>query len=603
MAEENRCPECGADLPANAPQGLCPQCLMKKGLPTDAGDGGRGGSEGPTEPAGGSPGVFVPPAPEELAKEFGQLEVIELLGQGGMGAVYKARQPGLDRLVALKILPPQVGPDPAFTERFTREARALAKLNHPHIISVYDFGRTESGLYYFVMEFVDGTDLRQVIRARQASPREALAIIPQICDALQFAHEEGIVHRDIKPENILLDKKGRVRIADFGLAKLLDRPATAYTLTDPAQKMGTPHYMAPEQIEHPHDVDHRADIYSLGVVFYEMLTGELPLGRFAPPSKKVQVDVRLDQVVLKTLEKEPELRYQQASQIRTDVETICSDERQAESRRKSAGATAGGDSIEAIRHRVWIPSLGLLAAGAIDFLAAMGLAFAAVEVQISTGFSWAAIPGAVKFVVVAALVGYSILVVLGGWNIMQLRSHRLGVVGSVLGLLPISPGAVIGLPAGIWALYLLTRDQVKAAFGQEATEVSIPPKVREFAVSAVEEVKSAFSREKAEFQKLRTDDGARAGKGDTKTSDKSMGMAIASLVFGLLSVLSVSLEMDFLVRLSFGFSTIFLAVFMGVMALRNVTDYRRQLARTGLAVAGLLLALISMITLLSTVHG
>jgi len=209
----------------------------------------------------------------------------------------------------------------------------MAIMNHPHIVTVHDFGQTEEGLYYFIMEFVDGTDLRQVIQAGELKPSEALAIVPQICEALQFAHEEGIVHRDIKPENILLDKKGRVKISDFGLAKLLDKPATTYTLTATGHKMGTPHYMAPEQIEHPHEVDHRADIYSLGVVFYEMLTGELPIGKFAPPSKKVQVDVQLDKVVLRTLEKEPELRYQQASeQFRAYLDLAPDGERAAQVR-------------------------------------------------------------------------------------------------------------------------------------------------------------------------------------------------------------------------------------------------------------------------------
>ena len=140
--------------------------------------------------------------------------------------------------------------------------------------------------------------------------------------ALQYAHDQGIVHRDIKPENILLDKQGRVKIADFGIAKILGREGKDSTLTEGKQVIGTPHYMAPEQVEKPQTVDHRADIYSLGVVFYEMLTGELPLGRFAPPSRKAQIDVRLDEVVLHTLEKEPERRYQHASQVRTDVETI-----------------------------------------------------------------------------------------------------------------------------------------------------------------------------------------------------------------------------------------------------------------------------------------
>ncbi len=329
MVEENRCPECGAELPADAPQGQCPQCLMKLGLPTGA-DANKPDDSTPTSDVPPSPtpqGGFVPPEPSVLAGQFPQLEIIELLGQGGMGAVYKARQKQLDRLVALKILPPEISRTEAFAERFTREARSLARLSHPRIVSVYDFGHTKEGLYYFIMEFIDGTDLRRIIQSGALSAAEALAIVPQICEALQFAHEEGIVHRDIKPENILLDKKGRVKIADFGLAKLLDKPAAIYTLTQAGQRMGTPHYMAPEQIEHPGQVDHRADIYSLGVVFYEMLTGELPLGRFAPPSQKVQVDVRLDKVVLHSLEKEPERRYQHASEVKSDVEVISSEPR------------------------------------------------------------------------------------------------------------------------------------------------------------------------------------------------------------------------------------------------------------------------------------
>ena len=319
MEEERHCTNCGGPLPTDAPQGLCPQCLMKLGLP----------SEGQTLD-GDESNKFVPPEPAELAGQFQQLEITELLGQGGMGAVYKARQKQLDRTVALKILPPQVGRDEAFAERFTREARSLAKLNHPHIVTVHDFGHTESGLYYFIMEFVEGTDLRRLILNGKQSAKEALAIVPQICDALNYAHEEGVVHRDIKPENILLDNKGTVKIADFGLAKLLGQPANSFTLTQAGQKMGTPHYMAPEQIEHPGLVDHRADIYSLGVVFYEMLTGELPLGRFAPPSQKVAVDVRLDNVVLRSLEKEPERRYQHASEVKTDINVIASSEKPAQ---------------------------------------------------------------------------------------------------------------------------------------------------------------------------------------------------------------------------------------------------------------------------------
>ena len=244
-----------------------------------------------------------------------------MLGKGGMGAVYKGRQRSLDRLVAVKILPPESGRDPAFAERFAREARALGKLNHPNIVGIHDSGNANE-LYYFVMEYVDGANLRHLIAEKQFSPKEALAIVPQLCDALQFAHDEGIVHRDIKPENILIDKKGRVKIADFGLAKLLGRDPIEGNLTATHQVMGTLKYMAPEQMEGARDIDHRADIYSLGVVFYELLTGQLPLGRFAPPSKKVEIDVRLDEIVLRALEKEPQHRYQHAVDVKTEVESV-----------------------------------------------------------------------------------------------------------------------------------------------------------------------------------------------------------------------------------------------------------------------------------------
>jgi tRNA A-37 threonylcarbamoyl transferase component Bud32 len=252
---------------------------------------------------------------------FPQLDILGLIGCGGMGAVYRARQRGLDRVVALKILPQQLSKDAGFAERFAREARALARLNHPNIVDVYDLGQA-GAIYYFLMEFVDGVNLRQMLEAHHLTPPEALAIMSQVCEALEYAHGEGIVHRDIKPENILVDQKGRVKIADFGLSKLLGREGQAVQLTQPNHILGTMHYMAPEQFENPIEADHRADIYSLGVVFYEMLTGELPLGRFAPPSQKAAVDTRLDELVLRTLEKDPGRRFQQASELRFQVTSI-----------------------------------------------------------------------------------------------------------------------------------------------------------------------------------------------------------------------------------------------------------------------------------------
>lgn len=308
MPTPAHCPRCGTPLPTGALGGLCPACLLKQGAAADtATDAGSA--------------AFLPPDLAEVARLFPQLEILGLLGKGGMGAVYKARQPALDRLVALKILPAQTGAGGNSTERFNREARALARLSHPNIVAVHEFGAT-GGLNYFLMEFVDGVNLRQLQRAGRLSPREALQIVPQVCDALQYAHDEGIVHRDIKPENILIDRKGRVKIADFGLARILGSDPADLRLTGEGHVMGTPHYMAPEQVEHPQAVDHRADIYSLGVVFYEMLTGELPLGRFSPPSRKVQVDVRLDDIVLHALEKEPERRYQHVAEVKTAVHNL-----------------------------------------------------------------------------------------------------------------------------------------------------------------------------------------------------------------------------------------------------------------------------------------
>ena len=311
-----KCPQCGAPLPEHAPAGLCPNCLMGLNLKTE------------TVFTDDSPATHPPLPPEQIAPHFPQLEILECLGRGGMGVVYKARQKSLNRLVALKLLAPERVRDARFADRFAREAQALAALNHPNIVTIYDFGQA-GGFYFLLMEFVDGLNLRQLLRTRKFTPEEALAIVPPLCDALQFAHDRGIVHRDIKPENLLLGKTGQVKVADFGIAKMLGTingvgqagaAATAENATQNA--VGTPSYSAPEQKTDPQRVDSRADIYSLGVVFYEMLTGELPGKKIEAPSKKVQIDVRLDEIVLRALETKPELRYQQVSDVKTMVETI-----------------------------------------------------------------------------------------------------------------------------------------------------------------------------------------------------------------------------------------------------------------------------------------
>ncbi|MFN0204869.1 MAG: serine/threonine-protein kinase [Planctomycetota bacterium] len=304
MTTISKCKQCGATLTKDAgPEGLCARCLLQIGV------------EAPAPP----PGAL---SPAEIERLIPGVRIEGVLGEGGMGIVYKGIQTKLDRKVAVKVLAPSLGRDPEFVERFTREARALALLNHNNIVNIYEFG--EAGdICYLIMEYVEGLNLRQLLQLQKITPAQALAIVPQICDALQFAHAHGVVHRDIKPENILIDASGLVKVADFGLAKLVNANVTDdIALTGTQQILGTFNYMAPEQRERPGEVDHRADIFALGVVFYEMLTGELPIGRFAPPSKKVEINVRLDEVVLRALEKEPRRRYQKAEEFKTNVQNV-----------------------------------------------------------------------------------------------------------------------------------------------------------------------------------------------------------------------------------------------------------------------------------------
>ncbi len=456
---ERKCEKCGAPLAADAPEGLCPRCLMALNLATQ--------TEAPGADVGPDGTKVVPPKPqpappvEEIARHFPQLEILECLGRGGMGVVYKARQPRLDRFVALKIVAREREKDQQFAERFTREAQALARLNHPNIVTVYDFGEA-SGLYYLLMEFVDGMSLRQLLETRKLAPEEALAIVPSICEALQFAHQHGIVHRDIKPENILLDKEGRVKIADFGIAKLVGTDGRIESLTGERQVVGTPHYMAPEQVEKPGIVDHRADIFSLGVVFYEMLTGELPLGKFAPPSRKVHVDVRLDEVVLHALEKEPERRYQQASQIKSDVETIATtDPAQAGKAPPTFAPPVAGDALRQVRS----PGTGLVITAILNWVAiplTMLIALFVLKVAHPPGVMFS--PAPLLLVPLSALV-LSTIIMIAGLKMKRLQAYGLAVLGSILAIL-VTPGNLVGLPIGIWALVVLSQRHVREAFGK-----------------------------------------------------------------------------------------------------------------------------------------
>lgn len=299
------CPSCGDSLEGSEMDGLCPRCLLL-------------GCMSMTEPT--RTGAVELPGMDELAPFFPAFDFKERIGSGGMGVVYRAVQTELQREVAIKVLINEEDGSPEFSERFRREAQTLARLNHPNIITVHDFGEVDD-FFFIVMECVDGTNLAKLIDSGQIRPAESLGLVIQICQALQYAHDAGVVHRDIKPANILINSDGQVKIADFGLAKVLGSQDNGFVTTK-KERLGTPLYMAPEQRRAAVEADHRADIYSLGVVFYEMLTGDLPSGNFPPPSKRTDVDTRVDQVVLKSMESEPDRRYQQAGDVRSRVEEI-----------------------------------------------------------------------------------------------------------------------------------------------------------------------------------------------------------------------------------------------------------------------------------------
>lgn len=253
----------------------------------------------------------------------GRYEVRERVGRGGMGDVFRGWDQRLQRTVAIKLVRNERAYDADFRVRFEREAKALAALSHPHILAVHDFGQ-EQDLLYLVTEFVEGSTLADLLKTRRPSMHEAVRMALQICEALHGAHRAGIVHRDIKPGNILVTRDGWIKVADFGLARFLptaeaDEPTR---ITVQGIALGTPHYMAPEQKDPNAPVDARTDLYSLGVVVYEMLTGELPIGRFNPPSTKVPSDPRLDSAVMRALAADPAGRFGSVEDFKTELQKI-----------------------------------------------------------------------------------------------------------------------------------------------------------------------------------------------------------------------------------------------------------------------------------------
>ena len=275
---------------------------------------------------GGKGFRWQPPTPQKLAELLPQYEIECMLGHGGMGAVYKGRQKSLERTVAIKILPPGLehDDDGSYIERFKNEAKVMAKFMHPAIVGVFDFGETAEGQLYIVMEYVNGTDVQKMISSQgKLPPEHALAITAHVCDALKYAHEHGVIHRDIKPANILINQEGAVKVADFGLAKAEEAGSSGLTKTGTA--MGTPDYVAPEALMLGTEVDGRADLYAVGVMLYQMLTGQIPRGAWQPASVlSPGTDRRFDQIITKAMQYDREARYQSSGEIRRALDAILS---------------------------------------------------------------------------------------------------------------------------------------------------------------------------------------------------------------------------------------------------------------------------------------
>jgi serine/threonine protein kinase len=342
MAEARLCPECGAELPADAPQGLCPQCLLLRGLGDDSGPSQDLADDRTLPPRnikmnGTAPGTQV--------RYFGDYEILEEISRGGMGVVYKARQVSLDRIVALKMILAGHLASESDVERFYIEARAAANLQHPNIVAIHEVGQHE-GRHYFSMDYVEGRSLASLVDAGPLTASKAAAYLKTIAEAIHYAHQHGILHRDLKPSNILIDSFDQPRVTDFGIAKRLGArdvpsavatgPVTPPSLTAAGQVLGTPSYMPPEQVDgDPARIGPASDVYSLGAVLYELLTGRPPFRANSlrdtllqviqseplPPRRlNRRVPPELERICLTCLRKEPNQRYASASALAEDLE-------------------------------------------------------------------------------------------------------------------------------------------------------------------------------------------------------------------------------------------------------------------------------------------
>src|SRR5438046_5641623 len=330
------CRKCGAKIFADTPEGLCTACLFETGLnllasaPVAADD--ESGSAEDVSNVTTAPQIKKAPRPAKTLADFGDYELLEEIGRGGQGVVFRARQKSLNRTVALKVIGLGHWATETHLKRFRLEAQAAASLEHPGIVPIHEVGECE-GQCYFSMQFVEGGQLDEVVRREPMPIRRAVELIVKLARTVHYAHEHGILHRDIKPGNILLDKNGEPHLTDFGLARLLD---TQSSVTRTIDVLGTPSYMAPEQAAgETTKLSKATDVYGLGAVLYQLLTGQPPFAggttyetirllrdteQRPPRVLNPKVDRDLSTICLKCLEKDPKRRYSSALALAEDLE-------------------------------------------------------------------------------------------------------------------------------------------------------------------------------------------------------------------------------------------------------------------------------------------
>jgi serine/threonine protein kinase/tetratricopeptide (TPR) repeat protein len=446
-------------------------------------------------------------------------EILECLGEGGMGQVYKARHLRLDRIVALKLIHPERLAQPDAIQRFYREARAAARLAHPHLVTVYDVDEID-GIHFLAMEYIEGSDLGRRVKEHGPLPAErACDYIRQAALGLQHIHERGMVHRDIKPSNLFLTSNGAlVKVLDLGLARLKQPDASNPTwaeLTQTGVVMGTPAFLAPEQARDSRRVDIRSDIYSLGCTFYYLLTGRLPFTGAGmaeivvqhqldepEPIEKIRSDVPagVASVLRKIMAKRPEDRYQTPAEVAAALAPFCrpalveptspADQpaksigeqpslgisSQTQALPPSATSVGGSSARETLERRLRAPAIGLLVTGILNWIALPIIALV-------LGFK---VPAGPLVLGIGIMFVMSAVIIFGALKMKNVDSHSWAVASAIVAML-IGPGNLLGVPIGIWALAELFRPGVRELFGaterrpfdaKSRPEIPMPSKAR-----------------------------------------------------------------------------------------------------------------------------